>query len=307
MLLAPGFHHLHLNATDPSAAIDFYTRRFPTTSRSIWAGLPALHSPTDVLILFTKVDVPPKISPQTAIWHFGWHVLDTRQTMEKFKSQPEVTLLPLYTGVGGRSVYVSSDTWPGTGGILGRTRAQIAEAQATGVRPTLSGGFGYIAGPDDAIVEYAGNQPVERFNHVHMYQDDPFCAQLWYQTHLNAPPVEGRSIPSVTEDTCVVERAPDVTFPALDPGGMYRSPASAVEFDDVAFYWYVRQGDERLASTRGHVSDHVALSVNDLDAWRGKLHSEGVKFLEETYVLGDTRAVMIEGPSLEAIELVEVK
>jgi hypothetical protein len=36
------------------------------------------------------------------------------------------------------------------------------------------------------------------------------------------------------------------------------------------------------------------------------LRGEGVKFLEEPYELGDTRAVMIEGPSREAIELVEV-
>ena len=112
---------------------------------------------------------------------------------------------------------------------------------------------------------------------------------------------------SVTEDNCVVERTPDLTFPALDPEGMYRSPSSGVAFDDVAFAWYMRHGDAPLFSTRGYVWDHVALSVNDLDAWRDKLHGEGVKFLQETYTLGDTRAVMIEGPSLEAIELVEVK
>ena len=38
-----------------------------------------------------------------------------------------------------------------------------------------------------------------------------------------------------------------------------------------------------------------------------KLHSEGVTFLAEPYQLGDTRAAMIEGPSREAIELVEVR
>jgi hypothetical protein len=32
-----------------------------------------------------------------------------------------------------------------------------------------------------------------------------------------------------------------------------------------------------------------------------------VKFLDGPYTLGPARAVMIEGPSLEAIELVEVK
>jgi 4-hydroxyphenylpyruvate dioxygenase-like putative hemolysin len=53
--------------------------------------------------------------------------------------------------------------------------------------------------------------------------------------------------------------------------------------------------------------DHVALSVTDLDAWIAKLRAEGVTFLQETYKLGDTRAVMIEGPSREAIELVEIR
>jgi hypothetical protein len=213
-------------------------------------------------------------------------------------------LLPLYTGDGQSTVPVSSDTWPGAGGLLGRTREQIVEAKATGVQPTRSGGFGYIAGPDDAIVEYAGNRLVERFNHVHMYQEDPFCAQLWYQTHLNAPLFEGRGR-TVTEDTCVVERGRDLTFPALEPAGMYRTPASAVEFDDVAFMWYMRQGDQPLVSPRGYVWDHVALSVEDLDAWSDKLSSEGVRIVEAPYRLGETRALMIEGPSLEAIELVE--
>ena len=37
------------------------------------------------------------------------------------------------------------------------------------------------------------------------------------------------------------------------------------------------------------------------------LRGEGVTFLAEPYQLGDTRAVMIEGPSREAIELVEVE
>jgi hypothetical protein len=59
--------------------------------------------------------------------------------------------------------------------------------------------------------------------------------------------------------------------------------------------------------TRGHLYDHIGLSVTDLDAWVAKLRGEGVTFLEQPYRLGDTRAVMIEGPSREAIELVEVK
>jgi len=142
MLAAPGFHHLHLNTLDPEAAIAFYTRQFPSTAKASWGGLPALQSPTNVLILFTKVATAPVTSPQTAIWHFGWHVTDTHARLDVYKSRPDVTLLPLYTGDDGGAVFVSSDTWPGTGGILGLTQAQIADAKARGVRPTRTGASG---------------------------------------------------------------------------------------------------------------------------------------------------------------------
>ena len=176
------------------------------------------------------------------------------------------------------------------------------------MQPTRSGGFAYMQGPDNAIVEYAGDHPAERFNHVHFFQEDPFCAQLWYQKHLNAPVYAGRTSPTpLTEATCRVPRGLDRTFPALEPDGMFRTPSAAVVFGDVAFLWYMRQGDAPLVSPRGQVYDHIALSVTDLDAWVAKLRDEGVTFLTEPYQLGDTRAVMIEGPSREALELVEVR
>ena len=59
--------------------------------------------------------------------------------------------------------------------------------------------------------------------------------------------------------------------------------------------------------TRGHLYDHIALSVRDLDAWIAKLRAEHVKFLSKTYKLGYARAVLVEGPSREALELVEIK
>jgi catechol 2,3-dioxygenase-like lactoylglutathione lyase family enzyme len=307
MLAAPGFHHLHLNSVDPDAAIDFYVRRFSTSGKASWGGLPALTAPNNVLVLFSKVTRPPATSPQTAIWHFGWHVPDTRASLESYQGRPDVTLLPLYTTDEGGSVFISSDSWPSTGRTPGLTKAQIAEAKAKGVQPTRTGGFGYMKGPDNALVEYAGNHPAERFNHVHFYQDDPFCAQLWYQTHLNAPVFAGRTSDApLTEATCKVARGPDRSWPALDREGMFRAPSAAVVFGDVAFPCYMRQGEQPLASTRGQLYDHIALSVADLDAWVAKLRGEGVRFLEEPYKLGDTRAVMIEGPSREALELVEV-
>jgi catechol 2,3-dioxygenase-like lactoylglutathione lyase family enzyme len=121
MLPTPGFHHLHLNAVDPDAAIDFYTRQFPTSVKTTWGGLPALKAPTNVLILFTQVGTPPATSPQTAIWHFGWHVPDTRARREAYQGRADVELLPLYTGDNGGEVLISSDTWPGRDGVLGLT------------------------------------------------------------------------------------------------------------------------------------------------------------------------------------------
>lgn len=71
-LPAPGFHHLHLNSINPGAAIAFYVKQFPSTSAITFAGQPALQSPNNVLILFTKVNAPPATQPSTAFWHFGW-------------------------------------------------------------------------------------------------------------------------------------------------------------------------------------------------------------------------------------------
>ena len=303
----PAFHHLHLNATDPEAAIAFYTRQFPSTAKATWGGAAALKSPNNAMVLFAKVATAAPVLPQTAIWHFGWHVTDVRKNLSVYKTRAEVELAPLFTSEEGGSALVSSDTWPGTGGVLGLTRAQIAAARAEGVKPAGGAGFAYMRGPDNALIEYQGNFPAERFNHVHMYQEQPFCAQLWYRAHLGAAMVPRAGEAPRTEANCKVERGGDRSWPALEPEGAFRVPTAAVTFGDVALTWYMRQGDKPLESTRGHLYDHVALSVADLDAWIAKLRGGGVTFREGPYRLGDTRAAMIEGPSREAIELVEVK
>lgn len=89
-----------------------------------------------MLVLFTRVATAPPTSPQTAIWHFGWHVTDTRASLETYQRRPDLELLPLYTTDEGGSVWISSDTWPSTGSTPGLTKAQIALAKAKGVLPT---------------------------------------------------------------------------------------------------------------------------------------------------------------------------
>src|SRR5437762_4754083 len=84
----PHFHHLALNSTDPEAAIAFYVKEFPSTSRATWQGMPALVSPTHVMIVFQKAAAPPPADPDiTAYWHFGWTAADSRASLEIFRTQ----------------------------------------------------------------------------------------------------------------------------------------------------------------------------------------------------------------------------
>ena len=99
-------------------------------------------------------------------------------------------------------------------------------------------------------------------------------------------------------------RSADPSWPSLDKG-TYRFPLAGVSFDDVAMNWYMNQTEKPLAPTIGHLMDHVSLSVSNLDAWIAKLKGRASSFFKGPYHVGATRAVMIEGPSHEAIELIE--
>jgi catechol 2,3-dioxygenase-like lactoylglutathione lyase family enzyme len=300
----PHFHHLALNSADPEAAIAFYLKEFPSTARTSWEGMPALMSPTDVMIVFQKVAAPPPADSEiTAYWHFGWAVADSRKSLEIFRAQN--VLAPFYTDDQGDYVGISSDTYPYPPGVPGRTKAQIADAVAQKLQPSRVSGNGYILGPDHAIVEFTGDAP-EHFDHIHMWQDDPLCAQLWYMRHLEAGPRRGPAPATpLTEENCRTRRGVDPSWPSLNRKGTYRFPTGGVRFDDVAMNWYMNQTGKPLGPTPGHLMDHVSLSVGDLDAWIAKLKGEGVVFLRQPYRIGAVRAVMIEGPSHEAIELLE--
>ena len=309
----PGFHHLHLLSTDPDAAVAFYAAHFASAKKATWGGMPAISTPNNVLILFTKVDRPPATSPQTAFWHFGWNVTDERAKLAEYQSKFPNDMAPLYTGDEDKFVLVSSDSWPGAAGTLGRTKEQIAEAKRDNLQPAGGAGFGYLKGPDGVFIEVAGNSPQERFNHIHMFYDDPRCATLWYQEHLNVPAQAGRGgrgrgpAEPITEANCKVENDYTRSWPALTKDGMVRTATGGGAFGDVTMSGYVRQSPTPLVSTRGHAADHAGLSVRNLDAWLAKLRRENVTILMEPYKLGDTRAAMIVGPSKAALELVEVK
>jgi glyoxalase/bleomycin resistance protein/dioxygenase superfamily protein len=308
------FHHVHLNSVDPKAAAEYYPKPFAeTATKTTFNGFEAVKT-GNVYILFTKVNTPPTnelTGPQTSIWHFGWNTPDSRKYNEKFRAMG-LTIAQMWDAADGKLVDLSSDTLPGL-----PTQEQILEMRAKGTQPTRQGGFGYLRGPDGTMIENAQAGSVERFNHVHMYHEHPRCAMDWYVTHLGARMPQGRGgrgatdgapvagQPSTSADCKTTAYAPP-TWPSFAKTGFVRDPAGGVNFDDISISIRPWPGGG-LASTRGKIYDHWALSTADLDATVARLKRENVKFLEEIHPWGNMRAAMIEGPDRIAIELVEVK
>jgi len=141
------FHHVHLNSLDPSKAVDFYTRTFDVTKETNLAGLDAVQS-EDMYLLFNKVTSAPPVSPDSAIWHFGWGSTDMESDYKKH----------LAAGV----TFHTPMTRLGSGTL-----------------------FAYMKGPDGALVEINTSQ-TRAFIHVHLYSDAPLCAAEWYEKHLGA-------------------------------------------------------------------------------------------------------------------------
>jgi predicted enzyme related to lactoylglutathione lyase len=312
LLAAPGqaplaqsgirFHHVHLNSVNPSAAADFYTKAFTTSVKTTFNGDVAVRTVNGPYLLFTKVASPPPTQPQSAIWHFGWNTPDSRAYLERFHAM-KLDVVPMYADPERTVIEISSDALPNF-----PTTAKIGELRSQGVQPARVGGFQYLRGPDASLVENAGNFPSEYFNHVHMFHEDPACAQLWYTTHLigGVPGAggQGRGTP-ITADNCK-RSYEEVTWPAFDAIGMVRNPAGAVLVSDMASI-LIRPRHGPYVSPRGQIVDHFALSVPDLEATMSRLKREGVKVTEEIHRWGTMRAAMIEGPDLVAIELIDMK
>ena len=297
---APAFHHLHLNAVDPATTIAGYMKLWPSTTEKVTlAGVDGIKNGR-LYLLFNKVASPAPLQPQSAYWHQVWLTPNVREYVARARSHGMVPE-PLYTSDEGGSVEISSDTVPGT-----LTKSALAEAKARGVVPTHQAGFTYIAGPDGLSVEgFERAGETERLGQIDMWQDDPICAELWYAAHLGSTrrAARGETAPP-TETTCKVV-AGEPSWPSTMKQGTKRTPSGRAAFGDVALFWYTRPGSRPLVSTRGQGVDHLAFAVKDLNAWVAKLKSEKVTFLREAYAFGASRAVMVEGPSHEAIEIVE--
>ena len=253
-----GFHHLHLNATDPGKAVEFYTKTFPVTSKTAVAGFDAIAS-EKIHVLFSKVASPPNAELTSPIWHFGWGSPDMAGDYAMHAANGVTFVTPL---------------------------SKLAQGTV----------FVYLRGPDGALVEI--NSAASRaFVHVHLYSEHPLCAADWYVRMLGgvrrAAPREGPCEAPYGQPS--------------EPLAVIRSPAATVRFDDISLIIYPRQRPGTLESSRGHIVDHIALSVGDLGAALARLEKGGVKVLQAAQAFGAGRSAMIEGPDRIAIELVEGK
>ena len=300
-------HHVHLNSVNPKVAAEYYPKPFAASAtKTTFNGYEAVKT-GNVYLLFTKVNTPPRTyqtGSQTSVWHFGWNTPDSRKYNEQFRAKG-LEIAQMWDSADGKLVDMSSDTLSNPSGYAFPTQEQILELRARGAVPTRKGGFGYLRGPDGALIENAQGGDVERFNHIHMYHEHPRCAMQWYVTHLGATIPQGSGAAPATGD-CQQKYDPP-TWPSFAKfPGFVREPSGNVFFDDISISIRPWPGGG-LVSTRGTIVDHWALSVADLAPTVDRLKSEGIKFLEEIHPWGNTRAAMIEGPDRIAIELVEVK
>ena len=313
----PRLHHVGLNSVDPARAIEWYLRVWPSAKKTEIAGFPGVES--DMLLLFTKVSRPPagawrddlhRSEPQSAFWHIGANT-NTTDIAARLQSVG-ITHLPLFTSpTDTRSTVWRSGLAPYAGTLSAN---QLGSAAAA---PPRDGGFSYVVAPDGVLFELTGGPATrDSFSHMHFYHEHPLCAANWYVEHLGMelPPVRdssGVERPRQAYDPCVAPFG-EPGWPALEPIGTIRQPNAGVRFGNGSMSWYPRQcqgsrcgRDQPLVPSRGQALDHVAFTVDSLDALVTRLRAAKVKVLEGPYRFGGARAFMIEDPDGLSIELID--
>jgi catechol 2,3-dioxygenase-like lactoylglutathione lyase family enzyme len=166
------FHHVHLNTTDPAAAIDFYTAKFKARKEK-FAGLADAVWTGDSWLLFTKVNAAPPTDLVSGIWHIGWGAEDMKATFDKQVASGTKFATPI---------------------------TDISEM--VGGRPFW---YAYVDGPDHALIELntSGNH---NFGHVHMFSADPPAAGEWYAKYFGVR-VRTQKDPRVFRDNPIAPAA----------------------------------------------------------------------------------------------------
>jgi len=259
------FHHAHLNSVDPAAAIEFYTTHL-SGEKALFDGRDAVWTQKSWL-LFTKVKQAPPSDIVSPLFHIGWGAEDMKAEFERQMRLGTTFQTVLTDGV---------------------------ELFGAGTRDRNF--FMYLDGPDHVTIEVQSAMHHD-FMHVHLFSDDPVAAASWYQQHLG-----------------IATRTKLETVRAFR--GIPTGPSASMQLDNVTFWLYPtahakalyggqRKGRAGFATNRGRALDHVALSVDDLDATLARLAQEGVRVISGPRKVDGLRSAFVEAPDKMELEIVE--
>lgn len=143
------FHHVHLNSTNPDAAVAFYTDKFASEKAS-FAGKPSVWAQKSWL-LFDKVAAAPPHETDSPIWHIGWGAEDMQAT---YKKQVE-----------------------------SGTQFQTPITDISDLANFKGFYYAYVDGPDHALIEL-NTAAHHNFGHLHLFSADTKAAAEWYQKYF---------------------------------------------------------------------------------------------------------------------------
>lgn len=262
------FHHLHLNSTDPKAAIEFYTTKFDAEKASFKGLIDAAWAQKS-WILFQKVASAPPSEVVSTIWHFGWGAEDMKDTYQKQLDSGTKFATPL---------------------------TDISEL--VGQTPN-SGKFfyAYVLGPDSALIEL-NTAGFHHFGHLHLLSENPVAAADWYAKHFGVKPRSSAAVRMYHD----VQVGPSASF-TMDNVNVIFYPVEYARSSHMPG-WEDRKTFE---PTKGRVIDHIGVSVENLDDAIARLRKEGVTVTEEPRSLagGKVKFAFIEGPDKMRIEIIE--
>src|SRR5260370_2443844 len=231
------FHHVHRSATNPGAAIDFYTAKFDCEKARFGGKIDAVWAQKSWMF-FNKVDRPPKSEVTSAIWHIGWGAKDMKATYKKQLDSGTKFETPM-TDI-----------------------SDIGGGNASGMFF-----FAYVDGPDHQLIEL-NTANHHRFGHIHLLSKDPVAAGDWYVKELGMTRRGGskdarmyRGFQIAPNASLVMNNVNFIIFPM---------EYAKTQWPEL---WKARNDFE---PTSGHVTDRIGLSVDNLAQTLEQLKKERV-------------------------------
>jgi len=231
------FHHIHLNVTDPAAAIDFYTAKFDC-EKARFAGRTDAVWAQKSWIFFTKAPGEPPSDTVSAIWHFGWGAEDMQAAYRR---------------------QLDSGT---------RFQTPITDISDLAGKAPGSFFFAYVDGPDHALIEL-NTASHHHLGHIHLLSEDPVAAGEWYKKYFGVTGYIGPRKPRVYRGVHVEP----VASLQMDNMNIIIFPVEYAR-DAIPELWKDRKTFE---STKGRVVDHLAFSVDNLHETMERLRKGGVQ------------------------------